>query len=170
MRTALSLLVAFLVCMSAEAAYAGVLWQENGASCVPDAATRVGGQYTTSSGYVRISSSSTGTINFYCPVSIASSTAVTGISLLYYSSLNNTHNLVSAAYYKMNRETGVLTLIAVQPSNGSGCPANRLSQCSSSSGFSDTIDNADYVYFVAVTLTNNSSAYAQTFYNIQLSD
>ena len=121
-----SLVVPLLLALGASHADAGIIWSETGASCIPDSATVSGGIYDTIAGYVRIKSSSAGTLNLYCPVFVT--TSPTSLGLDYYSAGSTSSNQVSAAYYKMSKSTGSLTLIAAQ--NSTNCGTGYHASCS----------------------------------------
>jgi len=169
MRTFLlvSLAVTFLGLTTTQV-QAGTLWSALGGSCMVDSATVNGGNYI-SGVTVWVPNGpdlpNSGTINLYCPVFVTQSP--TSLVLTEYSSTNATGNVVSAAYYKMSKSTGNLTLIVAQ--NSTNCALNTLSNCAAS--VSDTVDNTNYSYFIAVTITNsNSIDNTETFYAVRLSN
>jgi hypothetical protein len=135
-----------------------------GAACVPDSSAVFGRLYANASGGVGHASGVTATVALNC--SIPNASAIDNdvpsrtLKILYTDNSAVSGNQVVVSLYKMNKTTAALGIVATV--NSDNCSQAGTASCASS--FTETLDSANFIYFLGVYIARNSTANTEIFW------
>jgi hypothetical protein len=139
-------------------------FEQVGDGCVHDNVTYTNKSALHDAGAVKHMDSDVSTITLYCgiPTNI---TAPSNIEVSYKDNNSLSAVFVSATYIKMNKTTGVTTILATASSD-SGTQDGAVHTAISS--FTDTYDVSSYFYYVSVSVARVSVSDVAIFYGVRI--
>src|SRR5687767_7282472 len=130
-----------------------------GMTCIPSGVDYTNLTFFHDDNRVQHTPTNTGTITIYCAIPFTLTTP-TRMDLVYVDETTSGATFVEAAYSKMHKTTGVLTVIATASSED-GTQDGALRTVNA--GFTDTYDASQYFYFVTVSIVRDNVSAGAAF-------